>query len=36
MAYSEDLRKRVLDLMAEGGSKKAAAERFNVGFSTVY
>ena len=36
MAYSEDLRKRVLDFVAEGGSKQAAAERFNVAFSTVY
>ena len=36
MAYSEDLRERVLDFVAEGGSKQAAAERFNAGFSTVY
>ena len=25
----------MLDFVAEGGSKQAAAERFNVGFSTV-
>ena len=36
MAYSEDLRKRVLDFVAEGGSKQAAAERLNVGLSTVF
>ena len=35
MAYSEDLRKRVLDFVAEGGSKQAAAERFSVGLSMV-
>ena len=36
MAYSQDWRERVLDLVADGGSKKAAAERFNVGLSTVF
>ena len=35
MAYSQDFRKRVLDFVAEGGSKQAVAERFNVGLSTV-
>ena len=36
MAYSQDLRERVLDFVAVGGSKKAAAERFNVGLSTMF
>lgn len=36
MAYSQDLRERVLDFVSGGGSKKAAAERINVGLSTVF
>ena len=36
MAYSQDWRERVLDVVAGGGSKKAAAERFNVGLSTMF
>ena len=31
MAYSQDLRERVLDFVADAGSKKAAAEQFKVG-----
>lgn len=36
MAYSQDLRERVLAFVAEGKSKEAAAERYQIGCSTVY
>lgn len=36
MSYGKDLRKRVLDFVAEGGSKAEAARRFCVHPSTVY
>ena len=36
MAYSLDLRKRVLDFIAAGGSKTKASRRFSVARSTLY
>lgn len=36
MRYSSDLRKRVLDFIQAGGSKTEAAQRFNVGRTTIY
>ena len=36
MAYSQDLRERVLGFVEKGGSKEEAAERYGVGVSTVY
>ena len=36
MAYSQDLRERVLDFVAQGHSKEEAAEHYQVGVSTVY
>ena len=36
MAYSEDLRERVLGFVEKGTSKEEAAERYGVGVSTVY
>lgn len=36
MSYGKDLRKRVLDFVAEGGSKAEAARRFRIHPSTVY
>ena len=36
MAYSEDLRKRVIVYVEEGHSKPEAAEVFGVGESTIY
>ena len=36
MAHSQDLRKRVLRFVAKGNGKKEAAERYEVGISTVY
>lgn len=36
MSYGKDLRKRVLDFVAKGGSKAEAARRFSVHPSTVY
>ena len=36
MAYSLDLRKRVLDFIATGGSKTEASRRFSVARSTLY
>ena len=36
MTYSADLRKRVLDFVAAGGSKTEAAQRFGVNRSTVH
>ena len=35
MAYSTDLRKRVLDFIENGGKKAEAARRFNVARSTI-
>ena len=36
MAYSTDLRKRVLDFIEKGGKKAEASRRFSVDLSTVY
>ena len=36
MVYSLDLRKRVLDFIATGGSKTEASRRFSVARSTLY
>ncbi|MYC74212.1 hypothetical protein F4X10_00365 [Candidatus Poribacteria bacterium] len=36
MAYSTDLRKRVLDFIHTGGKKAEAARRFSVDRSTIY
>ena len=36
MAYSEDLRERVLGFVEKGANKEEAAERYGVGVSTVY
>lgn len=36
MAYSTDLRKRVLDFIENGGRKAEAARRFSVDRSTIY
>jgi putative transposase len=36
MAYSSDLRKRVLSFVDDGNSKEEAAERYDVSVSTVY
>ena len=36
MAYSTDLRKRVLDFIQTGGKKSQAARRFSVERSTIY
>jgi transposase len=36
MAYSNDLRKRVLRFIAQGGTKAEAAERFEIGIRTVF
>lgn len=36
MSYGKDLRKRVLEFVAEGGSKAEAARRFSIHPSTVY
>ena len=36
MAYSSDLRTRVLQFIANGGSKTEAAKRFNVGRTAIY
>lgn len=36
MAYSRDLRERVLEFVAEGRSKEEAAALYQVGRSTVY
>ena len=36
MAYSTDLRKRVLDFINEGGSKAAAERTFSVSRRTIY
>ena len=36
MAYSTDLRKRVLDFIQNGGKKSEASRRFSVDRSTVY
>ena len=36
MAYSTDLRKRVLDFINAGGSKVAAERRFSVSRRTIY
>lgn len=36
MGYSEDLRKRVIQFVQDGGSKVAASELFEVGESTIY
>ncbi len=36
MAYSTDLRKRVLDFIHTGGKKSEASRRFSVDRSTVY
>ena len=36
MAYSENLRQRVLDCVANGSSKEEAAAHEAVGVSTVY
>ena len=36
MAYSTDLRKRVLDFIHTGGKKSEAARRFSLNRSTIY
>ncbi|MDR0234060.1 MAG: transposase, partial [Zoogloeaceae bacterium] len=36
MAYSKDLRRRVLEFVANGGSKAESARRFNVSNSAVF
>ena len=36
MTYSSDLRERVLDFVASGGSKTQAAKRFSLHRSTVH
>ena len=36
MAYSTDLRKRVLDFIETGGKKSEASRRFSVDRSTIY
>ena len=36
MAHSADLRKRVLQLIENGGSKTAAAKRFSVARAAIY
>ena len=36
MAYSTDLRKRVLGFIETGGKKAEAARRFSVNRSTIY
>ena len=36
MAYSTDLRKRVLDFIETGGKKAEAARRFSLNRSTIY
>ena len=36
MAYSSDLRTRVLQFIENGGSKTEAAKRFNVGRTAIY
>ena len=36
MAYSTDLRKRVLDFIHTGGKKSEASRRFSVDRSTIY
>lgn len=36
MAYSLDLRKRVLDFIAAGGGKTEASQRFSVARPTLY
>ena len=36
MAYSTDLRKRVLDFIEKGGKKAEASRRFSVDRSTIY
>ena len=36
MAYSIDLRKRVLDFIHSGGKKAEAAQRFSVDRTTIY
>ena len=36
MAYSTDLRKRVLEFIANGGSKAAAERRFGISRRTIY
>jgi transposase len=36
MAYSSDLKRRVLDFVAAGGGKSEAARRFSVARSTVF
>ena len=36
MAYSTDLRKRVLDFIESGGKKSQASRRFSVDRSTIY
>lgn len=36
MAHSQDLRERVLHFVEKGGRKEEAAERYEVGVSTVY
>ena len=36
MAYSKDLRKRVLDFVKGGGSKVEAVKRYNISRNTIY
>jgi transposase len=36
MAHSSDLRKRVLEFIANGGSKAEASRRFSVGRAAIY
>ncbi len=36
MAYSSDLRKRVLDFIAAGGKKTQACQQFSIARSTLY
>jgi transposase len=36
MAYSKDLRRRVVKYIRQGGSKAEAARRFDVGLWTIY
>ena len=36
MAYSRDLKRRVLDFVAQGGSKAQAARRFQINTCTVF
>jgi len=36
MAYSSDLRKKVLDFIAKGGNKHKAAKRFSISRTCIY